>query len=135
MSLENLNFLIVDDDSQLINKLEIDLRSLGFSGDITQAVNGEDAYNKYKELIANSKTIDFVICDVVMPVCDGIGFLEKFRGELDPKKKIPFLLLTSRNDKNIVLQAIKLGVTQYLLKPWNEQVLIQKIVECVGKHK
>lgn len=133
-NITSTNFLIIDDDEKILNELEKNLKDLGFVGKIIRAINGEDALELINahEFMSLEKT--FIICDIIMPKMNGIEFLERFRSDLDPSKKIPFLLLTSRADKELVLKAIKLGVTQYLLKPWNDQVLMQKIVECVSKH-
>lgn len=128
------NFLIIDDDESILNQLEQDLSKLGFKGKILRAINGEEAIEVISSQNYMSMPQRFVICDIVMPKKNGIEFLEEFRGVLDPKKEVPFLLLTSRADKELVLKAIKLGVTQYLLKPWNDQLLMQKIVECLSKH-
>lgn len=134
MEISKMSFLIVDDDAMTLNKLEQDLRSIGVKGTISKAVNGDEAFDVYSSIISKNGVVDFVICDMVMPVSSGLDFLIRFRGELDKERKIPFLMLTSKSDKMVVLKCIQAGVTQYLLKPWNEQLLMQKVVECVGKH-
>jgi two-component system chemotaxis response regulator CheY len=130
MDIVNKNFLIVDDDAETLEILQGDLTSLGVKGEILKAENGKIAL----EMTRSRDDIDFIICDMVMPVCDGLEFLTLFRTTVDTSKRIPFLMLTSKSDKGLILQCIKAGVSQYLLKPWTDQQLSEKIIECAKKH-
>jgi two-component system chemotaxis response regulator CheY len=69
----------------------------------------------------------------MMPGGSGLDLLKFVRS--NPRfQKLPFLLLTTENDKDTIMQAIKLGVSAYLLKPWIHGELVAKIEACWKKH-
>ncbi len=125
---ESSTFLCAEDDATMRSNLIKDLRGLGFSGTIHEAENGQEAIDKFK---ANAADIKFVISDMMMPGVNGLEFLKMLRAK---NKNVPFLLLTSENDRNTVVQSVQAGATNYLLKPWTKQSLAEKIVFCWDKH-
>ncbi len=58
----------------------------------------------------------------------------EFIRESELLKNIPFLMLSSVNDKAKILNAINVGVSNYLLKPWENDVLESKMISCWLKH-
>lgn len=125
---EDATFLCAEDDATMRANLIKDLRGLGFSGTIHEAENGQEGIDKFK---ANKDDIKFVISDMMMPGVNGMEFLKMLRAE---SKDVPFLLLTSENDRNTVVQSVQAGATNYLLKPWTKQSIAEKIVFCWEKH-
>ena len=124
----NLNVLLIDDDAKTLELLKRDLNELGIVDNIYTASNGEEALNEYLSVTKNGNTIDIIFSDIVMPVCNGIEFLEKFREKFDPDQEKNIIMLTSKSDKSLVLKAISFGVHHYLLKPWSQQSLMQKVM-------
>jgi two-component system chemotaxis response regulator CheY len=129
--IDKMNILLIEDDQKTMEALKHDLVMLGIADEVFHAGNGEIALAQYNELVSAKKEVGLIICDIVMPVCNGIEFLEKFRDEFDPENKQPIVMLTSKSDKSLVLKAINFGVSQYLLKPWNQQGLMQKIMAAL----
>lgn len=123
-----LNVLLIDDDAKTIELLKRDLNELGIADNIYTACNGQEALTEYLNATKNSDNIDVIFSDIVMPVCNGIEFLEQFREKFDPDQKKNIIMLTSKSDKSLVLKAISFGVHHYLLKPWSQQSLMQKIM-------
>lgn len=116
--LSGIKILIVDDEEALRDILVDELECEGASAEAAE--NGQKAL----EMLAQ-KTYDFVISDVRMPVMDGIELLKQIcqkYGEIRPK----VLLLSGYTDLNPD-EAIKLGALDLMEKPWNMDVLIQKI--------
>jgi len=75
-----------------------------------------------------------IILDVTMPVMDGVTMLTKLKE--DPAlKAIPVIMLTSESGRDHVLQIAKLGVRDYLVKPFKEHQLIEKAGRCVSLQK
>ena len=107
---------------------------LGVAGKIITAEDGQVAFNELKRVTGAGTTINLVISDMVMPNKTGFEFLKMMKDEAD-FKSIPFLMLTSRNDKEIILQCAKAGVTSYMIKPWNKQGLAEKISQCLTGKK
>ncbi len=69
---------------------------------------------------------DLILSDLMMPVMDGYQLLEKLKSA-DATRHIPFILLTARADVRDKLKALRLGVDDYLLKPFNEEELLARI--------
>jgi len=73
-----------------------------------------------------------IVSDLNMPNLDGLGLLKAIRGYL-PTKRVPFIILSGRNDKVVLQEAMKLGVNNYLTKPFTPQALKQAIEAIVGR--
>ncbi len=98
------------------------LNQAGFAEDnIYQAENGDDAI----ALMSASK-IDLVLTDWHMPVMTGLEFMKKVKAQKD-FKQIPFLMVTGEMDKEKIVQAIREGAYEYIIKPFNAVDLQEKI--------
>ncbi|HPN31346.1 MAG TPA: response regulator [bacterium] len=89
-----------------------------------EAENGEEAYNKYKEVLP-----DIVTMDITMPVLNGIEASKKILNEF-PKAKI--IMTSALEQKNVILEALEIGVKNYILKPINKEKMIDLINEVVN---
>jgi two-component system chemotaxis response regulator CheY len=126
---QKMRFLIVDDFQTMRRIVRNILRQLGFEN-FDEAEDGEQAYVKLK-----SGGFDFVISDWNMPNVDGITLLKRVRS--DPAlKDMPFLMVTAEAEKDKVIEAIKSGVSNYVVKPFTAEVLKEKmdrILEKLGR--
>ena len=68
--------------------------------------------------IANKEKPDLIILDITMPVMTGIEMLEKLKAERD-LKNIPVIMLTAESGKENVMKIVKMGVRDYMVKPFN----------------
>jgi two-component system, response regulator YesN len=102
--------MVVDDEPivRLAIKSLIDWESHGFMA-VLEAANGRQAM----QLLSDHPEIDFIITDINMPVMDGLSLIEAVK-KIDPNKGI--IVLSAYNDYNLVRQAFKLGVKDYILK-------------------
>jgi two-component system chemotaxis response regulator CheY len=130
---QGISILVAEDDKTTRDAVVSDLKSLGFQGDILEAENGKEAIDKLNEYFDAGGKIDFILSDMVMPIATGFDFLTNLRAQAK-YKDIPFMMLTSKNDREFVLQCAKAGVSNYLVKPWNVQVLAEKMHACWVKH-
>ena len=121
----NLRVLVVDDDVTLRKAIR-HVVSSGLNADCMVAKDGQDAWD-----ILLENTFDIVICDWNMPRKSGDALLLEVRSH-DTLKEIPFLMLTSRSDKDSLITAIQAGVTDYVIKPFTPAVLLSKINKLVG---
>lgn len=108
--------LIVDDADVTIQMISEILIQYNFEI-VGTAENGNIALEKYKQLKP-----DLVIMDITMPECDGIKGIEMIK-EFDEKSKI--IVYSALGQKKVVLDALKKGACDYLLKPFNEQKLVK----------
>jgi two-component system cell cycle response regulator len=113
--------LTVDDSRTVRMILTKQVSELGF--EIDEAEDGEQGLAKLEEA-----TYDLVLLDVTMPVLDGPGMLAKMRAN---GNKTPVLMLTSESKRSIVAQLMKLGIDDYILKPFKNDELKRKIMKSL----
>ncbi len=88
---------------------------------VRHALNGQKAL----EILGQSET-DIIISDVIMPGMDGYSFCATVKAD-DRLKKIPVILLTSLSDPSDVMRGLECGADSFLVKPYNEAILIARI--------
>ena len=118
--------LIVDDES-LVRKgivLETDWEALGciVVGEAADGIEGIEAVHKYHP--------DLIICDIRMPHMNGIEMVSKLREE---GCKAYVIYLTAYSDFSYAQKAIQLAATDYLLKPFEDGVLEQALLQVKEK--
>ncbi len=121
-----MKILIVDDFSTMRRIEKNILKHIGFT-DIDEAGDGSEALQKLR-----TKKYDFIISDWNMPVMEGIELLRAVRAD-DSLKHLPFLMVTAEAEKASVLLAIKEGVSNYIIKPFTEEVIKEKIEQIFNK--
>jgi two-component system, chemotaxis family, chemotaxis protein CheY len=127
MSLLNqLRVLVVDDTSTSRMLIRDGLESMGVRN-IFLAHDGEQAMQFMMTTPAH-----LIISDLNMPKLDGIGLLKAIRN-YGPTRKVPFIILTGRSDKAMLEAAMKLGVNNYLMKPFNVQSLKRALEAILGR--
>jgi two-component system chemotaxis response regulator CheY len=118
-----LKVLVVDDQESVRKMTSLILGEIGIRH-IHEAENGKKAME-----IASLQPIDLIISDYYMDGMDGLELLRAVRGH----PVVPFILLTGRGDRELVVKAAQAGVNNYLIKPFTAQVLRQKIEQVMGK--
>lgn len=110
--------VLIVDDADFLRKLLIDiLTQQGHT--VMQAKDGQECLN-----ILQNETVDVCVLDIVMPVMDGIETLKRIKTE-HPEIKV--VMLSALSQKNMVEQALKLGADSFVVKPFQEQCLIERI--------
>ncbi len=116
--------LIVDDEKIERNGIKFLLKKAEIECEIFEAVNGQDAL----ELIQNTD-IDILLTDVKMPFMDGIELIEHL---MEDKKKIISIIFSGCSEFEYAKQAVRLGVSDYILKPVDPKEFddtIHKVIE------
>jgi two-component system, chemotaxis family, chemotaxis protein CheY len=121
--------LVVDDSPTIRAVLRYTLKGVGLSN-FAEAKDGRSAWTMLVESLSSDTPISLVLCDQNMPEMTGKELLTKVRahGKLSD---LPFILVTSQNDKNSVTEAIYQGVTDYITKPISAKSMVQKIVRIL----
>lgn len=122
MANKDIRILVVDDFSTMRRIIRGILKRLGYHK-IEEAEEGQSALKKLKE-----GSFHLVICDWNMPVMSGLDLLKAVRAD-EQLKSIPFLMVTAEAKRENILEAIQSGVTNYIVKPFTEEVLSKKLDE------
>ncbi len=116
----NMKILVVDDFATMRRIIKNILKELGYQN-IDEADDGGSALAKLK-----LESFDFVITDWNMPSVSGLELLKSIRS--DPKlKDMPVLMVTAEALKENIVQAVKEGVNNYIVKPFTADTLKEKI--------
>lgn len=123
---KNMKILVVDDFSTMRRIVKNILRQLGFVN-IIEADDGSTAL----EILQREK-IEFVVSDWNMPKMTGLELLKVIRAD-DALKHIPFLMVTAEAQQENIIEAVKSGVSNYIVKPFTAETLSQKINQIFTK--
>lgn len=115
-----MRILIVDDHEPMRKIFKNILRKVGFE-DMEEAVDGRDALQKLRE-----KKFDIVLLDWNMPGLTGADVLREMKKD-ENLKDIPVIMVTAETSKEKVIEAIQLGVVDYIVKPFTPETLKKKI--------
>ena len=113
-----LNILVVEDNADMRGYIRSILRDYY---NVLEACNGAEAIE-----ILNRQSIDFIVSDLMMPVMDGIELSRRVK-ETFANSHIPFLMLTAKTSPEARLESYRTGVDGYLLKPFDETLLLTRI--------
>ncbi|CAG7642113.1 sporulation transcription factor Spo0A [Paenibacillus allorhizosphaerae] len=129
--MQTIEVLLADDNREFTNLLsefiddQDDMRVTGI------AYNGNDVLRLIEQ---SQKVPDILILDIIMPHLDGLGVLEKLREmDLNPQPKI--IMLTAFGQENITQRAVQLGASYYILKPFDMEVLTNRIRQLFGTNQ
>ncbi|MEP5944480.1 MAG: response regulator, partial [Balneola sp.] len=111
--------LVVDDEKDLLDLIEYNLRKEGFN--VLKAENGEEGIAMAKE-----HSPDLVLLDIMMPKMDGLQAVEVMRKDAE-LKRIPIILLTARSDEKTEVEGLNKGSDDYITKPISTTKLISRI--------
>ncbi len=128
MNKKDLRILIVDDFELPRRLIRTMLEELGYESyeHIFEAADGLEAIE-----ILKAHEIDLIISDWVMPKMTGIDFLKAVR-KSEKLAKTPFIMVTAEAEKGNIMEAIREGVSQYIVKPFNASTLYQKMQSAMG---
>ena len=119
--------LVVDDFATMRKIVKNVLRQIDIT-EVTEAENGRQAF----EILKKDPSFELIVSDWIMPEMTGIEFL-KICKEDDAVKNIPFIMVTAEAQKDSVMEAIKNGVDNYIVKPFTPDRLQEAIQKAVAK--
>lgn len=121
--MKKYSILAVDDEEIILRTLDLDLEEEGY--EVTMANNGEEAVRKI-----DGKDFDMLITDLMMEGIDGLQVLKA------AKNKIPdimALVLTGYGSLTSAIDALRLGASDYMLKPYDKSELLMRVGNCIEK--
>lgn len=115
--MERTKILVVDDESRMRKLVRDFLEREGF--EVLEAGDGVEAMDLFYE----EKEVALVILDVMMPKMDGWQTLREIR----QTSQVPVIMLTARSEERDELQGFKLGVDEYISKPFSPKILVARV--------
>lgn len=112
-----LKILFVEDDLDLNLITSTNLKLAGYQ--VTSVYNGFDALKIFEE-----EKFDIIISDIMMPLCDGFEMARQIR---DFNADIPIIFMSARDDKPSKQLGYKIGIDDYITKPFDNDELVLKI--------
>lgn len=122
--MDKMRILVVDDNIVNLTALEQDLK------DTYEVIPVSSGRRAIKFLYVEQ--VDLILMDVQMPLMDGLETLREIRS-LDNGVTIPVIFLTAVKDKSIVVEGSKLGIMDYILKPFNSEDLHERIERALRR--
>ena len=111
--------LIIDDDSIFVSQLAELLHKKGYK--VGFALNAENAMQ-----MLTATNYDVIILDLYMPRVDGMEFLKEVKS-IKSLSLIPVLMSTAEADKKVVIEALKSGADDYIIKPIDVDKILEKV--------
>jgi two-component system chemotaxis response regulator CheY len=117
-----LDVLIVDDSAAIRKILQRVLRQTDLNlGEIAEAGDGAEAVE-----ILRNRTFGLILSDINMPGMDGLQLLARIK-EMDHLKKVPVIMITTEGGQGKVMEAVQLGATGYVRKPFTAEQIKEKL--------
>ncbi|MHC5057194.1 MAG: response regulator [Planctomycetota bacterium] len=131
-----MKILVVDDSRTMRKIVRNALEGMGYSpSSVVEASDGVDAIQKIRE---HRLKIDIILADWNMPNMDGLALLKQLQS-VDELKRIPVIMVTGEAQRDRVVEAIKHGARNYIVKPFTPETLRQKVLaiemELLAKRK
>jgi len=119
----SLKVLSVDDSKTI--RMIVKKAFKPYDCEIIEAENGVEGL-----AAANKERPDLIVLDITMPVMSGVEMLEKLKAE-PALRDIPVIMLTAESGKDNVLKIVKMGVKDYIVKPFKGEQLINRVEKIV----
>jgi len=115
--------LIVDDSSVMRKIVGRSLRQAGLEVlDILEASNGSEALS-----LARENSLDLILSDINMPLMDGLEFVRQLRS-IEAAQHIPVVMITTEAGEGRVVQALSLGASGYIRKPFTPEQIKERVI-------
>jgi two-component system chemotaxis response regulator CheY len=122
----NKRVMIVEDSPAMRVDLVNILKGLGFTN-IKEIGDGKAAWDELRIEAQYGTTYDLIFSDINMPIMNGLVLLKQLRS-LETYKKTPIFMVSTENERDVIIRAIIDGATDYILKPYDPKVVVEKMV-------
>lgn len=126
--MSQLKIAVIDDATMIRDLIKKFIRQNFVNSTVYDANNGQAGMALLKR-----QPVDLILCDWEMPEMNGEELLVWVRQQ-EQLKNVPFIMVTSRGDKEFVVKAIQSGVSDYLVKPFNNNQFLEKVGKALKRH-
>ncbi len=124
MKTNNYTIFIIDDNHEVCDALKYLFESVDFHVETYKSAQTFLAkYDQNKQ--------GCILIDVRMPIMSGLELLEHLN---ERKNRLPIIVITGYGDISMAIRAMKLGACDFILKPFNDQCLLEIVQKCINKH-
>ena len=116
------DILVIDDSLAIRKAIRRILEPMGFS--VREAADGQLALDACR-----AKAPTAILCDIDMPVMDGLTFVRELRA-MEAFRDLPVIMCTTHNTFEKIQQAIGLGANEYIMKPFDAEIIGGKLAAC-----
>jgi two-component system chemotaxis response regulator CheY len=125
--MNSIRALIIDDSSVMRKIVERSLRQAGIElTKVFEAGNGAEALGVLQE-----NQVDLILCDINMPVMDGLEFIKQLPGVANAKD-VPVVMITTEGSESHVVQALSCGARGYIRKPFTPEQVREQVMPVLG---
>lgn len=121
----SMKTLVIDDMNTMRKIIKKMLKEIGFTS-IDEANDGKPAWKMIEEAHEAGSPYEFIVSDWNMPGLTGLDLLKQIRAD-ERFTKLPFLMITAEAEQSNVVIAVKAGVSNFIVKPFNKVTLKAKI--------
>lgn len=125
--MKKTNVLVIDDNVELVKMIE---EYFADNANITVSLVAHDGMEGMKLIEEKQDQYDVIVLDLIMPKKDGMQVLQEIHAKHMNKK---IIVLTSFNTQDVIRQASELGISYFILKPFELSELEKRILECNGE--
>jgi two-component system chemotaxis response regulator CheY len=128
--MDKVRALIVDDSSVMRKIVERSLRQAGLNlSEVREASNGAEGLGALKD-----SGVDLILCDINMPVMDGLEFLRQLQTQ-EHAKGVPVVMITTEGSESHVVQALSIGARGYIRKPFTPEQVMEHVIPLLANRK
>jgi len=121
------SILTVDDSRSMRQILGSTVEALGFA--VLEAEHGQAALDLLED---RADEVEMILLDVNMPVMDGFATLQALKDD-DRLKHIPVIMVTTEGERKRIIQAIRMGAANYVVKPFTSEELSTRILDALSQ--
>jgi len=126
--MDAIRTLIVDDSAVMRKIVERSLRQSGLGiSQVFEASNGAEALASIEQ-----HPVDLILCDINMPVMDGLEFVKQLSG-VENGKGVPVVMITTEGSEGHVVQALSAGARGYIRKPFTSDQVKEHVLPVLAK--
>lgn len=122
--MDKKRILVVDDEPELVEMIKLRLEANDY--DVITAYDGEQALDIVKE------KPDLILLDIIMPKIDGYEVAARLK-QSDRTSSIPIIMLTAKGQVEDVEKSYAVGAIDYIVKPFDPRLLLEKIRKSLNR--